>query len=169
MSAFRKIVMATDFSATSEDALDAAVSFARDTGAEVHLVYVVPDPLTQPWMIEGAGLDFMELRRAWTEDAEREMKRLAESRALDPKQFRHAVLVGAPAGEIIQYAADHHADLIVLGSHGHGAVRRFLLGSVADKVLRSAGCPVLVVPHRTLRIPANVTDVSRHTAAPIVS
>ena len=169
MSAFRTIVMATDFSPTSEQALDAAVSLARDTGAEVHLVYVVPDPLTQPWMIEGAGLDFTDLRQAWTEDAEREIRRLAESRALDPKQFRHAVAVGAPAGEIIQYAADHHADLIVLGSHGHGAVRRFLLGSVADKVLRSAGCAVLVVPHSTLRAPARVTDVSQHAAAPVVS
>jgi hypothetical protein len=46
---------------------------------------------------------------------------------------------------------DHHADLIVVGSHGHGAVRRFLLGSVADRVFKSSACPVMVVPHGALR------------------
>ena len=62
-----------------------------------------------------------------------------------------AVVVGAPANEIVRYAEAHHADVIVLGSHGHGLVRRFLLGSVADKLVRQAPCAVLVVPHRTLR------------------
>ena len=62
-----------------------------------------------------------------------------------------AVVVGAPANEIVRYAEAHHADVVVLGSHGHGLVRRFLLGSVADKIVRQAPCAVLVVPHRTLR------------------
>ena len=61
-----------------------------------------------------------------------------------------------PANEIVRYAETHGADVIVLGSHGHGLVRRFLLGSVADKMVRQAPCAVLVVPHRTLR-PASST------------
>ena len=61
-----------------------------------------------------------------------------------------AVEVGAPANEIVRYADEHRANVVVLGSHGHGLVRRFLLGSVADKLVRQAPCAVLVVPHRTL-------------------
>ena len=60
-------------------------------------------------------------------------------------------MVGAPAIEIVRYAEQHRADVVVLGSHGHGLVRRFLLGSVADKMVRQAPCAVLVVAHRTLR------------------
>jgi nucleotide-binding universal stress UspA family protein len=164
MPAFRTIVLATDFSETSEEALDVALSIARDERAELHLLYVVPDPLSQPWMVEGAGLDFMALRRTWVEDAEQALAKLAAARSLDSTQFRRATAFGAPAVEIVQYAAQHHADLIVLGSHGHGAVRRLLLGSVAEKVLRSAVCPVLVVPHRALRAGAESPEATREDA-----
>ena len=62
------------------------------------------------------------------------------------------VLSGLPAArEIAQYAASQGADLIVVGTHGYGPVRRLVLGSVADQVVRMAPCPVLMVPHRTLR------------------
>ena len=76
---------------------------------------------------------------------------MAVSHALDPSHVTTAVVVGAPANEIVRYAEAHHADVVVLGSHGHGLVRRFLLGSVADKIVRQAPCALLVVPHRTLR------------------
>ena len=56
-----------------------------------------------------------------------------------------AVEVGAPANEIVRYAESTAPTSIVLGSHGHGLVRRFLLGSVADKLVRQAPCAVLVV------------------------
>jgi len=150
MSAFHRILCATDFSATSLEALDVALSLARDTGAEVHVVNVVPDPLTQPWMVEGAGMDFGELRQVWISDAERVMKHLLADRRLDGR-VTSTVLMGTPANEIMQYVNDHACDLIVVGSHGHGLVRRFLLGSVADRVFKSAACAALVVPHRTFR------------------
>ena len=60
-------------------------------------------------------------------------------------------MVGTAAIEIARYANEHAADVIVLGSHGHGVVKRYMLGSVAERVIRQATCPVLVVPHRTLR------------------
>lgn len=150
MAAFHRILCATDFSATSLEALDVALSMARDSSAEVHVVHVVPDPLTQPWMIEGAGMDFGELRQVWISDAERVLKHLVSDRRLEGR-VTATVLMGAPASEIQQYVIDHACDLVVVGSHGHGVVRRFLLGSVADRVFKSAPCAVLVVPHRTFR------------------
>ena len=150
MPAFHRILCATDFSATSLEALDLALSLARDTGAEVHVVHVVPDPLTQPWMVEGAGMDFGELRQVWASDAERVLKHLVSDRRLEGR-VTAAVLMGTPANELLQYVGDHACDLVVVGSHGHGLVRRFLLGSVADRVFKSAACAVLVVPHRTFR------------------
>jgi nucleotide-binding universal stress UspA family protein len=150
MPAFHRILCGTDFSATSLEALDLALSLARDTGAEVHVVHVVPDPLTQPWMVEGAGMDFGELRQVWASDAERVLEHLVSDRRLEGR-VTAAVLMGTPANELLQYVGDHACDLVVVGSHGHGLVRRFLLGSVADRVFKSAACAVLVVPHRTFR------------------
>jgi universal stress protein A len=150
MSAFHTIVCATDFSPTSVEAIEIALSVARDTGAKVHMVHVVPDPITQPWIVEGAGMDFGAIRQVWSSDAERALKNLVAELKVEGR-VSQAILMGAPAAEILQYAIDHHADLIVVGSHGHGAVRRFLLGSVADRVFKSSACPVMVVPHGSLR------------------
>jgi nucleotide-binding universal stress UspA family protein len=77
------------------------------------------------------------------------------------------VVAGLPAArEIAQYAASHGADLIVVGTHGYGPVRRLVLGSVADRVVRMAPCPVLTVPHHALRAtspewtPAHETEMT---------
>ena len=150
MPAFHRVLFATDFSRTSLEALDVAMSLARDTGAELHIVHVVPDPLTQPWMVEGAGMDFGELRSIWMSDADRVLKNLVAKRGLQDR-VTASVLMGTPAAEILQYVTDYGCDLVVLGSHGHGVIRRFLLGSVADRVFKGAACAVLVVPPRTLR------------------
>jgi nucleotide-binding universal stress UspA family protein len=69
---------------------------------------------------------------------------------IDPRSITTAVTCGMRAAEIVRYAAEQGADAIVLGSDGHGLVR-FMLGSVADRVIRHASCPVLVVLHRALR------------------
>jgi nucleotide-binding universal stress UspA family protein len=160
MAAFHRILFATDFSRTSLEALDVAMSLARDTGAELHALHVVPDPLTQPWIVEGAGMDFDELRNVWTSDAERVLKSVLAKRGLHDGVIA-SVLMGTPAAEILQYVSDHACDLVVLGSHGHGVIRRFLLGSVADRVFKGAPCPVLVVPPRMLRPALADADVKQ--------
>jgi nucleotide-binding universal stress UspA family protein len=70
---------------------------------------------------------------------------------LDPRRVSVEVVVGPAAFEIVRYANERAADILVLGSHGRGVIRRFLLGGVAERVLREASCPVLVVPDRVLR------------------
>jgi nucleotide-binding universal stress UspA family protein len=152
MSVFRTIVAAVDFSETSDDALRVACELAACHDSELHLVHVIPDARQQAWSVEAPGLDFSALQQESMADAERMLaSRTAAVTAPLPRVVRR-VVAGLPAArEIDQYAATHGADLIVVGTHGYGPVRRLVLGSVADRVVRMAPCPVLTVPHHTLR------------------
>ncbi len=152
MSVFRTIVAAIDFSETSDDALKVACELAACHGSELHLLHVIPDARQQAWSVEAPGLDFSALQQESMADAERMLAaRTAQATAGLSKVVRR-VVAGLPAArEIDQYAASHGADLIVVGTHGYGPVRRLVLGSVADRVVRMAPCPVLTVPHHTLR------------------
>lgn len=125
-----------DFSAHAAKGLRAAEKLAEVYEATVTLIHVVQDlrvPLT--YEVQGADVDSQDLH-AQAETALREV-------AAD----RHRVLVapGHPAGRIVELADDHHADLIVQATHGRTGLRRVLLGSVAERVLRRARCPVFTV------------------------
>ncbi len=152
MSGFRTIVAAVDFSETSDDALRLAADLAANHGSELHLLHVIPDARQQAWSIEAPGLDFSVLQQESIADAERLLaERTAPLVSSLPRVVRR-VVAGLPAArEIAQYAASQGADLIVVGTHGYGPVRRLVLGSVADRVVRMSPCPVLTVPHRALR------------------
>jgi nucleotide-binding universal stress UspA family protein len=152
MVPFSNVVVGIDFSETSTDALEAALELVAPRHGRVHLLYVVPDALRSPWNVEGAGFDLHGLQRQWIEGGEERLAAFAAERKLDPRLGSTAVAVGHPADELLRHAAAKQANAIVLGAHGHGAVRRFVLGSVADRVARGAPCPVMVVPHRTARL-----------------
>lgn len=158
MLRFRTIVVPVDFSETSHDAVKAAVDLARQGQGTVRLIHVVADGFHTPSMAELAGVDFPEITRRWIEEAEERLQTFAVDHHLDSARVTTAVAVGAPAAEIVRYAREHAADLIVLGSHGHGAFRRFMLGSVAERVIRQAGCPVMVVPHRRQRVTSSEVE-----------
>lgn len=154
MHPFRTIVAAVDFSEGSNEAVLAAIELARPRHGRLHLVHAVPDVFNSPWMVESAGVDLQGVQQRWIEDARDHLERTAADRPLDAGALTTAVVVGHPAAEIVRYAIDQGADVIVLGSHGHGAIRRFMLGSVAERVMRHAPCPVMVVPHEALRATA---------------
>jgi nucleotide-binding universal stress UspA family protein len=139
----RKILVATDFSEGSDEALVHAVAFARQAGAAVEIVHVLDFTLLE--FPIGLG------------DTEAEQGGYAglANTALDERcerlrgagiacQFR--LLEGAPAAEIVRRAQDTRADLIVVGTHGRTGVVHALLGSIAERVVRHASCPVLTVP-----------------------
>jgi nucleotide-binding universal stress UspA family protein len=151
MTRFRTVVCAVDFSETSQDAVAVARDIAEGAGAHLHLLHVVLDPLQLPWSVETVAIDFAEWLRNWIRSAEEELSKLAASLPPGSPPATQAVVVGRPPAEIVRYAEGHAADVIVMGTHGYGAVKRFLLGSVADQVVRQATCPVLVVPHRAVR------------------
>ena len=150
MTPVKTIVVATDFSDTADEALTVAVALAEGTDRRIELVHVVLDLLQQPWTIEEAGVDFAGLQAACVDDAQKELKALLERRHLDPSTITTHVVVGRPDAEIVRFARERGAGLIVMGTHGYGGVKRLVLGSVADHVLRQAACPVLVVPASAL-------------------
>jgi len=147
MTMFTTIVVAIDFSGMSHEVVRCAARLASDSpGSRLHLVHVVPDPVQQLWSVESIAVDFGMLQETWKTDARARLQALAAAEGLPPASFTLAVLVGQAAESILAFAAEQSADVIVLGTHGYGPVKRFLLGSVAERVLRGATCPVLTVP-----------------------
>ena len=145
------VICATDFSETSHAAVELAGRLAQQRGARLHLLHVVENPFHQPWLTGTVGIDFAELLRLRIDDAERELKTLAGKLPPTAPRPLSSVMIGRPADEIVRHALDYDADLIVIGTHGHDGIQRVLLGSVADRVIRQAMCPVLVVPSRSFR------------------
>jgi universal stress protein A len=148
MVTIRRILVPTDFSECS----DAAVTYARglaDTfGSQLHLLHVVQDPYTQPWAAEAFPAPLGDMLTQWQEQARTRLQGLLPA-GTEGKEGPGivAVEVGSPFQQIIRYAEDHDIDLIVIGTHGRGPIGHMLLGSVAEKVVRKAPCPVLTVRH----------------------
>jgi nucleotide-binding universal stress UspA family protein len=104
---------------------------------------VVQDPATQPWAAEGFALPLVETVEQWRKDAR---LRLAAAVPLpDAARVTCVATVAEPTDEILRYASAHAVDLIVVGTHGRSGVSHFLLGSIAERVVRRAPCPVLTV------------------------
>jgi len=145
MIELKTILAPTDFSETSKVALNHAKALAEKFGATLHLLHVLPDPHAQAWSIEAAGVPVDELQTRWGREAK---ARLDEALTDAERSQLHAVTetrVGHPFLEIIRYAKANDVDLIVIGTHGRGAIEHMLLGSVAEKVVRKAPCAVLTV------------------------
>lgn len=148
MVEFRRILCPVDFSEASRHAVDHAIALAGWYGAHVTALHVMQRPVMfEPPILfaERGGLTELPANR------ERVLQRLNDWMA--PALAAHVpcdtrVDEGVPAECVLQYAHFLPADLIVIGSHGRAGFERLVLGSVAEKVLRTAGCPVLTVPPR---------------------
>ncbi len=139
---FRTIVAATDFSEASADAWADARLLAGRSGAHLSLVHVVEWPFG-----ESSGPDpVTALRESIEAEARAQLRALAAGPTEDPAVVDTVVLRGKPSREIAAFAREHHADLIVMGASGRGALDLALLGSTTHKVLHRAPCPVLTVP-----------------------
>lgn len=134
-------MVATDFSPASEPALRVALEYARRLGARLHIVHV-------RWPGADPGPD----------------ERLEALGLSAGVPVATAVLAGAPASQIVDYARRHRATLVVIGTHGRTGISRALIGSVAERVVRTAPCPVLVVPADTPPVSSPEREVA--TAAP---
>lgn len=136
----KNILVPHDFSDASNQALSNAESLAKSFGATVHVLHIVVDPYTEVWSIDATGMDLGSLVSRWQLDAQ---KRLDDLSVGVPHE--RVTKVGQPHKEIVAYAKEHDIDMIVMGTHGRGFVEHMLLGSVAEKVLRTAPCPVMTV------------------------
>lgn len=141
------ILVPTDFSDPSNDALAYAKPLAETIKASIHVLHAVENPLSEPWALEASGtaLDdvLADLKAHGREQLEKAMP------PADREKYRAELIiaVGSPFKEILDYATAHHVDLIVMGTHGRGALAHAVFGSVAERVVRLAPCPVLTVRH----------------------
>ena len=143
---FKSIVVATDGSKFSEEALKYAANLARETKAKLTVVHVVN--------VQGyIEVMWHDMKKKYVEDAERIMAELKErcNNAVDLSDIEVDFVVkeGIPYKRIVETAKEKEADVIILGSHGHSALEKILLGSVAERVIGISPVPVMVVPPKT--------------------
>lgn len=141
---WKSICCPIDFSDASRAAMEVAADLARRFGATLTLVHAYPVPgYTFP---DGSVVASPRMMQELADQAARhlgEWQRQAEG--LGAPSVKSETLVGEPAGEIVAYARDHSVDLLVLGTHGRTGLEHALMGSIAERVVRRARCPVLTV------------------------
>jgi len=140
---FRTIVAAVDFSDVSMHALNFAVSLAKEADAHLTVMHVidVPEHLAL-WVDRGDGVSHV---REWKDAAERRLGSAVPRAAREYCHVEERVETGQPYREILRVADGEHADLLVIGAHGHGVVHGMFVGSTAQHVVRQAACPVLTI------------------------
>ena len=140
-SEIREILVPVDFSAASAYAVRVASDWASRFSAAIHLLYVIEPPTVPQW-----GYVFLALREGkLRKEAEEQLKKV---RKLVPPGVDVSLEVRSGYGaeyEVCEVARKRSTDLIIIGSHGAGPIRRALMGSTAEQVVRDASCPVLVV------------------------
>lgn len=143
----RRILFATDFSKPSEIALAEAARLATAEGAALIIAHVFdPAPFTPPVAIPSVGGFEDRIAREIEESVLVELKRLREGPLADvPEVELLALRHGSPAVAIGEAAEERDVNLIVVGTHGRTGLKRMLIGSVAEKIVRHAPCSVLAV------------------------
>lgn len=148
MIALKKLLVATDFSEPSDVALAYGRELARSFGATLVVLHVVENIMTRAFGPDGYAITNPDLQRDLEASADKQVNALLSEE--DRQALRaEAVIISSntPALAIADYARTTGIDLIVMGTHGRGAVAHLLMGSVAERVVRTAPCPVLTVRH----------------------
>ena len=147
----REILYPTDFSENAAAAWPYALQMAEQLGARILLLHVAPGPYPAPETFLAAE-QWAEIFAAQRREAEGKLR----AQAATAPGVKADVLVtrGVPFLEILRVAAERKADLIVMGTHGRTGVAHALMGSVAEKVVRMAACPVLTVRHAAMQVEA---------------
>jgi nucleotide-binding universal stress UspA family protein len=148
MKPFSKILTAIDFSENSECAFDYALTLATQFGAELTIIHVINEPVDLRGFYV-PHISFEQLEKEIEESAVKMMESFCSSKLGGFTNYQTAIVTGIPSDEITAAAAKIDASLIVLGTHGRTGLDRILFGSTAERVVRSASCPVL-----TVRLPA---------------
>jgi len=140
----RRILVPIDFSEHSRKALQYAIPFAEQFKASIDLLYVV-EPTIYPADFSFGQVGFPAVEDELRQRGGEELQGLIEREIGGRLPARSAIRTGKAFNEIDQYAADESIDLIIIATHGHSGVEHALFGSTAEKVVRYAPCPVLVV------------------------
>jgi nucleotide-binding universal stress UspA family protein len=144
----KHVLVATDFSDTSAVALKYGRELARTFGATLHVVHAVDLLAARIPMTQGHGYDLDNLQKEIEASARTAIHELVTDEDRSRLGAQEAVLAGlSPADAILDYARDKMIDVIVIGTHGRTGLSRLVMGSVAEKIVRGAPCPVLTVRH----------------------
>lgn len=143
----KKILVPTDFGPASAVALQHGRDLASSFGATLHVLHAIGDLVTMTTMPPTYVPDLTQALKEREADARARLRRMLAADAPEAKRAEVVVSAASPASAIVSYAESHGIDLIVMGTHGRNAITQLLLGSVAEKVVRSASCPVLTVRH----------------------
>jgi universal stress protein A len=149
MSAVNTILVPTDFSDASQEALRYACDVAAAFNASLHVLHVVENPFSPGALMEVAA----PLPDDYVEGLERQARERLDSLMTPEQKGRFSAQlitrIGVPAHQILEYVKQQGGiDLIVMATAGRGGVARLMMGSVADKLVRSAPCPVLTIHPR---------------------
>jgi universal stress protein A len=138
------ILVPIDFSNHSKNALKYAISFAQQFKASIDLIYVV-EPTVYPADFSFGQIGFPNVEEELKVHGNEELEHLIKKEIGGKVIARKIVRMGKPFYEINQYAQERDIDLIIIATHGHSGMEQILFGSTAEKVVRKAPCPVLVV------------------------
>jgi nucleotide-binding universal stress UspA family protein len=160
----RTILVATDFSPNADAALERAIVFGRALNSEILLVHCY---LPSPYLFPNAALPVVDVIDLAMKGAQQQLDRRAEQVSETGIPVRSLLRYGAAGREIEEACRVEEVDLVIMGTHGHTGVPRFILGSVAERVVRTAPCSVLTVgpgavgPPRPMKRILVATDFSR--------
>jgi len=143
MAIFKRILCPMDFDANSNAALALAREIAVQNRATIYLVHIVPLPPPGPEIGAWSGM----LAR----DCKKRLEQVAERRLGGKVPYQVHVKAGRPDVDVLNFVSRLRADVVVMATHGRRGLKRFLLGSVAERVVREASCPVLTVRSGTSR------------------
>lgn len=149
MLTFKHILCPVDFSDTSNHALHAAIELAVQLNADLHLIHVYQYPaFTMPETDMAIPVD-ISLQDEYRQRLEDKLQKHAAENTTEALALSSSLLEGIPYQEIVNAAEKLNSDLIVMGTHGRSGLAHMLLGSVTERVVRTAKIPVLSVPIKT--------------------
>ena len=144
MKPFEKILTAIDFSESSDFAFEYALTLARQFQAELTVMHVINEPVDLRGFYV-PHISFEQLEKEIEEGAEKMMEKFCQTKMGDFTRYTTAIVAGIPYEEILRKAEETGASLIVLGTHGRTGIDHLIFGSTAERVVRSAVCPVLTI------------------------
>ena len=148
MITLKNILVATDFSEPSDVALRYGRELASRFDATLHVLHVVQNIYPATLGMEGAAtVGAQILQQIEAEATQRLHGLLVDSDGSGPKTISALRTGSSPAADIVEYARTHEIALVIIGTHGRGALAHLVMGSVAERVVRLAHCPVLTVRH----------------------
>jgi len=141
----KKILLCTDFSDNSRPALEYAVAYAKTFGAELMVLHIInSSQIGYPSLEEGVPVDIRSALDSIQQSVSKALELVTKECSEIHKVTTHS-RVGSPAYEIVRFADENSAGLIVMGTHGWTGFKHLIMGSTAENVVRTAECPVLTV------------------------